>query len=77
MQEEYNCCCKNKNPDPDMLEDGNCICTDCKCHYYKRNLGENDVLQKNIIKFGGIILGTSTILYGMYLFCCEKHISLI
>jgi len=60
------------------LEDGNCICIDCKCHYYKRNLGENDVLQNKLRNYGVVIIGTSTILYGIYLFCCEKHlISLI
>ena len=80
------CNCKSQNPE--MLE-SNCICNDCKCHFYKRNLGEienndndNDssiinkesFLQTKIRNYGFVILGTSTIIYTMYIFCCEKHL---
>lgn len=78
----HECNCKS----PEMLE-GNCICNDCKCHFYKRNMGEignNDgdssminkesFLQTKIRNYGVIILGTSTIIYTMYIFCCEKHL---
>jgi hypothetical protein len=68
------CNCKNKSPE--LLEGGNCICTDCKCHYYKRNDDNDDeknVLQKIII----VIMGTSTLLYGIYILCCENHIHIL
>ena len=78
------CNCKSQNLE--MLE-SNCICNDCKCHFYKRNMGEetgnnNDssivnkefFLQTNIRNYGFVILGTSTIIYTMYIFCCEKHL---
>jgi hypothetical protein len=66
------CSCKNQNPD--MLEDGSCICIDCKCHYYKRNdLGEyEDLLQQKIRNYGMVIMGTTTFLYGIYYFCCSN-----
>ena len=71
-------CCKNKDLSPD-LEDGNCICTDCNCHYFRRNLNleeeEPKWLQNHLRNYGMVILGTSTILYGIYLLCCEKHLS--
>jgi len=79
-------CCKNKTEDlsPD-LEDGNCICTECNCHYFRRfgNLEkseellnkkiDNEWLQNYLRNYGMVILGTSTVLYGIYIFCCEKH----
>ena len=69
------CSCKNKNPE--MLEEGgNCICSDCKCHYYKRDLdlGETkNILQQNLHNYGVVIVGTTTILYGVYYFCCENN----
>lgn len=62
------CSCKNKNPEELLEEGGNCICSDCNCHYYKRNdireLGERGIL----------VIGTSILLYSLYLFCCEKHL---
>lgn len=68
-----NCNCNNQNPD--MLEDGNCICTECNCHYFRRNDCKDDEwLQKKIRNYGMVILGTSTVLYGIYIFCCgENH----
>ena len=75
-------CCKNKNENPDLspdLEDGNCICTECNCHYFRRNIEklEEDPkskwLQNHLRNYGMVILGTSTFLYGIYIFCCEKH----
>lgn len=80
MISECNCCKnKNKNENPD-LEDGNCICTECNCHYFRRNLEkleeeEPKWLQNHLRNYGMVILGTSTILYGIYIFCCEKHLS--
>jgi len=69
------CSCKNKSPE--MLEDGNCICADCKCHYYKRNidfLGETeDILQQKIRNYGLAIVTTTTVLYGIYFFCCSNY----
>ena len=79
----HECNCKS----PDMLEE-NCICNDCKCHFYKRNMGEignndnNDssiinkenCLQTNIRNYGFVVLGTSAIIYTLYIFCCEKHL---
>jgi hypothetical protein len=69
------CSCKNKNPE--MLEEGgNCICSDCKCHYYKLDLdlGETkNILQQNLRNYGVVIVGTTTILYSVYYFCCENN----
>ena len=62
------CNCKS----PDTLEDGNCICTDCNCHYF---IEKDEWLQNKLRNYGMVILGTSTALYGIYLFCCEKHLS--
>lgn len=65
------CNCKNKSVE---LEEGNCICTDCKCHYYKRIMDNNDDnIQKIIRNYSIGIIGTTTVLYNIYLFCCEKH----
>lgn len=68
------CSCKNKNPEI-LEEGGNCICTDCKCHYYKRNdvVGE-DLLQNKIRNYSMVFIGTSTVFYTIYIFCCEKHL---
>ena len=72
------CSCKNKNPEELLEEGGNCICSDCNCHYYKRNAGENDIdldlLQNKIRNSGMLFIGTGTLLYTIYLFCCEKHL---
>jgi hypothetical protein len=66
-----NCNCKNKSPE--MLE-GNCICTDCNCHYFRRNDDLKDEwLQNQLRNYGMVILGTSTVCYGIYLFCCDLH----
>jgi len=70
MISECNC---NDSKSPDMLEDGNCICTDCNCHYFRRNKDTDEWLQNKLRNYGMVILGTSTIFYGIYLFCCEKH----
>jgi hypothetical protein len=72
-------CCKNKNENPELdLEDGNCICTECNCHYFRRfekSEVDNKWLQNHLRNYGMVILGTSTLLYGIYIFCCEKHLS--
>ena len=62
----------NDSNSPDMLEDGNCICTDCNCHSDK-----DEWLQKKLRNYGIVILGTSTALYGIYLLCCEKHLHIL
>lgn len=62
---QTNCNCKNKTPE--MLEGGNCICNDCKCHLRKQNTSSveipDDFLQTKIRNYGLFILGTSTIIY--------------
>ena len=66
--------------EPEPEKDGNCICTDCNCHYFRRNvdqlpdLNKDEWLQNKLRNYGMVILGTSTIFYGIYLFCCEKHL---
>lgn len=67
MQKECNC----KSKTLDMLEDGNCICTDCKCHYYKRETDE-DLLQNKLRNYGIFIIGTSTVLFGIYIFVAKN-----
>lgn len=62
--------CNCKKQDPTLLEGGNCICTECNCHSYKQNIDEN-VEQFRKIMVG--IIGTSTFILGLYIFCCEKH----
>ena len=74
MFSECNCIKNNE------LEDGNCICIDCNCHSFRQNDLEKDKekdeewLQNKLRNYGIVILGTSTIFYGIYLFCCEKHL---
>ena len=70
------CNCKNI-----LEEGGNCICTDCNCHYYKRIMDNNDKdddnIQKLIRNYSIGIIGSTTILYGIYFFCCENHLHII
>ena len=65
---------KSNDKSHDILEDGNCICTDCNCHYFRRDSDKDEWLQNKLRKYGIVILGTSTALYGIYLLCCEKHL---
>jgi hypothetical protein len=40
----------------------------------KKCIKPEDYLQTKIRNYGLVVLGTSTIIYTMYLFCCEKHL---
>ena len=67
------CNCKKKL---ELLE-GNCICTDCNCHYYKRDVYINEEDEKEEEKLQTklwILIGTSTFFYTVYLFCCGDKI---
>jgi hypothetical protein len=37
-------------------------------------VNKEDLLQTNIRNYGFAVLGTSTIIYTIYMFCCEKHL---
>jgi hypothetical protein len=80
MSQFSECSCKHKNKKPvldtelgpDLEEGGNCICIDCKCHYYKRETDDLELLQNTLRNYGMICIGTSTLLYTIYIFCCDR-----